>query len=146
MLISDQSDNPVLCSRWHVVDQATINRFAEVTGDDQFIHVDRERAKQSDFGTTIAHGFLALSLVPALFFEATAGCETDAVTINYGLDRLRFTAPIPSECKIRARFDLVSRTARSSNETLLKYAVTIQVEDREKPAMVADWLIVRRVQ
>jgi len=127
-----------------MVDQTMIDRFAEVTGDDQFIHVDHARAKLSGFDGTIAHGFLALALVPALFFEATARDDGDAVTINYGLDRLRFTAPIPSDCRIRARFDLVSRTVRSSTDTLLRYAVTIELEACDKPAMVADWLIVRR--
>ena len=146
MLKSVQSDSPAVWSRWHVVDQATIDRFADVTGDHQFIHVDKERAKQSGFDTTIAHGFLALSLVPALFFEVTLECEDNAVTVNYGLDRLGFVSPIPSDSKIRARFELVSRTPRSSAETLFKYAVTIEVEDRDKPAMVADWLIVRRLQ
>jgi acyl dehydratase len=144
MLASEGSGNRLLRSQWHVVDQATIDRFADVTGDHQFIHVDRVRAKESGFGSTIAHGFLALSLVPALFYEATAGSEPAAVTINYGLDRLRFTSPIPSDCRIRARFDLVNATARSPTETLLRYAVTIEVEDRDKPAMVADWLIVHR--
>lgn len=143
MLESSQSEHPIV-SQWHLVDQATIDRFADVTGDHQFIHVDRERAKQIGFGSTIAHGFLALSLVPAFFFEAVPEAEAGAVTVNYGLDRLRFTAPIPSDSKIRARFDVVSRTPRSQTETLIKYAVTIEVEDREKPAMVADWLIVRR--
>jgi acyl dehydratase len=146
MLELSQPDHPAFRSPWHLVDQATIDRFADVTGDHQFIHVDRERAKQSAFGSTIAHGFLALSLVPALFFEAVPAGDGDAVTVNYGLDRLRFTAPIPSDSRIRARFDLVSETARSPTETLLKYAVTIEVEARDKPAMVADWLIVRRVQ
>jgi acyl dehydratase len=145
MLETTQSEHPVV-SGWRLVDQATIDRFADVTGDHQFIHVDRERAKQIGFGSTIAHGFLALSLVPVLFFEAIPGSDGDAVTVNYGLDRLRFTAPIPSDSRIRARFDLVSETTRSPAETLLKYAVTIEIENRDKPAMVADWLIVRRVQ
>jgi acyl dehydratase len=144
MLESSQLEHPIL-SPWRLVDQATIDRFADVTGDHQFIHVDRERAKQSGFGSTIAHGFLALSLVPAFFFETVPDGDTGAMTVNYGLDRLRFTSPIPCDSKIRARFDLVSETARSASETLIKYAVTIEVENRDKPAMVADWLIVRRV-
>ena len=82
--------------------------------------------------------------MPAFFFEAVPDSDASVVTVNYGLDRLRFTAPIPSDSKIRARFDVVSRTPRSQTETLIKYAVTIEVENRDKPAMVADWLIVRR--
>jgi acyl dehydratase len=132
------------CSDWRAVDQTMIDRFAAVTGDDQFIHVDRQRAAQSVFGATIAHGFLALSLIPTLFKEAIAGGESGEVTINYGLDRLRFTAPIPSGARIRARFRLLSRIARSANEILLKYSVIVELENQEKPAMVADWLIVRR--
>lgn len=143
-MIPEKSDSPTLYSRWRVVGQDIIDRFAEVTGDNQFIHLDRERAKHSGFGATIAHGFLALSLVPALFMEARVGADERAIVINYGLDRLRFTAPIPSGSKVRARFDLVSRTLRSATETLLKYSVTLELENREKPAMVADWLIVNR--
>ena len=131
------------CSHWHVVDQATIGRFADATGDHQFIHVDPERAAAAGFGGTIAHGFLALSLVPALFYEAIPDCGSDATLVNYGLNRLRFTAPIPSGAKIRARFTLASETPRSASETLLDYVVTIEVENRDKPAMVADWLVVR---
>jgi acyl dehydratase len=145
MLESSQPDHPVF-SRWRLIDQAAIDRFADATGDHQFIHVDRIRAKQTPFGSTIAHGFLALSLVPSFFFETVADGDAGTVTVNYGLDRLRFTAPIPCDSKIRARFDLVDQTARSPSETLIKYAVTIEVENRDKPAMVADWLIVRRVQ
>jgi acyl dehydratase len=141
---ADAPEEEASCSNWHAVDQPTIDQFAAVTGDDQFIHLDQQRATQSVFGTTIAHGFLALSLVPTLFKEAIVGPESRAVTINYGIDRLRFTAPIPSGARIRARFKLLSRIARSANETLLKYSVIVELENQEKPAMVADWLIVRR--
>jgi acyl dehydratase len=144
MLESSQLEHSIL-SRWRLVDQATIDRFADVTDDHQFIHVDRERAKQSGFGSTIAHGFLALSLVPAFYFETVSADEAGAMTVNYGLDRLRFTSPIPCDSRIRARFELVSQSTRSAYETLVKYAVTIEIENRDKPAMVADWLIVRRV-
>jgi acyl dehydratase len=137
-------ETAVFYSRWRIVDQATIDRFAELTGDNQFIHVDEERAKRSGFDATIAHGFLALSLVPTLFSEAIVLPDEDAITINYGLDRLRFTSPIPNGSKVRARFDFISHTRRAPNETLLKYAVTLEVENQNKPAMVADWLIVKR--
>jgi acyl dehydratase len=138
----DAPEEDASCSDWVAIDQTMIDRFAAVTGDDQFIHVDRQRAAQSVFGGTIAHGFLALSLIPTLFKEAIG--KSGEVTINYGLDRLRFTAPIPSGARIRARFRLLSRIARSANEILLKYSVIVELENQEKPAMVADWLIVRR--
>jgi acyl dehydratase len=135
---------PAVASRWLTVDQATIDRFADATGDHQFIHVDPERAVRAGFGGTIAHGFLALSLVPALFFETVPGAG-DATVVNYGLDRLRFTAPIPSGSKLRARFAVAAQTPRSATDTLIRYAVTIEVEGGERPAMVADWLVVRRI-
>ncbi len=141
---ADGPEEVALCSNWRVVDQPMIDRFAAVTGDDQFIHVDPQRAAQSVFGATIAHGFLALSLIPVLFREAIVSAENPAVTINYGIDRLRFTAPIPSGARIRARFRLLSRIVRSTSEILFRYSVTIELENQEKPAMVADWLIVRR--
>lgn len=141
---ADGDEEVALCSNWHAVDQPMIDRFAAVTGDDQFIHVDPQRAAQSVFGVTIAHGFLALSLIPVLFREAVVSAESRVVTINYGIDRLRFTAPIASGARIRARFRLLSRIVRSTNEILFKYSVIVELENQEKPAMVADWLIVRR--
>jgi acyl dehydratase len=141
---ADGPEEEASCSEWHAVDQTTIDRFAAVTGDDQFIHVDPHGAAKSVFGGTIAHGFLALSLLPALFKEAIVSAEGRAVTINYGIDRLRFTAPIPSGARIRARFRLLSRIARAADESLLRYSVIVELENQEKPAMVADWLIVRR--
>jgi acyl dehydratase len=141
---ADGAEEVALCSNWRVVDQPMIDRFAVVTGDDQFIHVDPQRAAQSVFGATIAHGFLALSLIPVLFREAIVSAESRALTINYGIDRLRFTAPIPSGARVRARFRLLSRIVRSTNEVLFKYSVIVELENHEKPAMVADWLIVRR--
>lgn len=144
MSSQDPSGEPAAVSQWHVVDQATIDCFADATGDHQFIHVDPERARKAGFGGTIAHGFLALSLVPALFWEAMAGRDPDATIVNYGLDRLRFTAPIPSGSRVRARFVTVGRAERSPTDTLIKYGVTMEVEGHEKPAMVAEWLVVRR--
>jgi acyl dehydratase len=141
---ADGPEEVALCSNWRVVDQPMIDRFAAVTGDDQFIHVDPQRAAQSGFGATIAHGFLALSLIPVLFREAVVSAENPAVTINYGVDRLRFTAPIPSGARIRARFRLLSRIVRSTNEILFKYSMVVELENQDKPAMVAEWLIVRR--
>jgi acyl dehydratase len=141
---ADGPEEEASCSEWRAVDQTTIDRFAAVTGDDQFIHVDPQGAAKSVFGGTIAHGFLALSLLPALFKEAIVSAEGRAVTINYGIDRLRFTAPIPSGARIRARFRLLSRIARAADESLLRYSVIVELENQEKPAMVADWLIVRR--
>ncbi|MDC7785678.1 MaoC family dehydratase [Rhodoplanes sp. TEM] len=144
MSSSGPADAAAAVSLWHVVDQATIDRFADATGDHQFIHVDPERARQAGFGTTIAHGFLGLSLVPALFWEAVPGDEEGVVIVNYGLDRVRFTAPVPSGSRVRARFEQVGRERRSPTDTLIKYAVTLEIEGGDKPAMVAEWLIVRR--
>jgi acyl dehydratase len=126
-------------SDWLVVDQDRIDAFADATDDHQWIHVDPERAAEGPFGTTIAHGFLTLSLTVAL----TSGIELDmgnpSMGINYGLDRVRFTGPVPSGSRIRARVVLDS-VSEQGGGIQVKRAVTIEREDDERPAMVAETL------
>jgi acyl dehydratase len=124
-------------SDWFIVDQARIDDFADATDDHQWIHVDADSAARGPFGTTIAHGFLTLSLTVAL----TAGVELDVgepkMGINYGLDRVRFTAPVPSGSRIRARVTLAS-VEEAGGGLQVKRIVTIEREDEERPAMVAE--------
>lgn len=127
-------------SDWMTIDQARIDAFAAVTDDHQFIHVDPSRAAQTQFGGTIAHGFLILSLLAPLVFQATPPTPTGAMTVNYGFEKVRFVAPVPAGANIRARFFLKSCSARSSTQTLLTYLVTVEIQGQEKPALVADWL------
>jgi acyl dehydratase len=125
-------------SAWHAVTQQQIDDFARVTGDDQWIHIDAERARrESPYGTTIAHGFLTVSLLPILSREAI-GLKSK-MGVNYGFNRLRFTGAVPSGSRVRARFALHSiKDVEGGVE--IAWNVTVEVEGREKPALVAEWL------
>jgi len=120
---------------WVEVDQARIDAFAAATDDHQWIHVDPERAAAGPFGTTIAHGYLTLALLPAFLqevFEPDAG-----LTLNYGLNRVRFTAPVPVGSRLRAQFEVVS-AAEIEGGVQLVLAATVEREGAEKPACVAE--------
>ncbi len=129
-------------SGWVIVSQAMIDRFADVTHDRQFIHTDPARAAlESPFGGTIAHGFLTLSLASRLSREAIDAMPGQTAGLNYGLDRVRFMTPVRSGDRIRGRFRLASVRRHKSNGLLRKIALTIEIENCARPAMVADWLI-----
>jgi len=128
-------------SDWITVDQSMIDAFARVTGDDQWIHVDPERAKnESIFGRTIAHGFLTLSLLSRFSREALRIGGAFRMRINYGLNRVRFTAPVPEGSRIRGKFTLqaVEDIARGYQ---IVWLATVEVEGSAKPALIAEWLV-----
>ena len=128
-------------SSWVTVDQAKIDAFAEVSGDHQFIHVDPERARaESPFGGTVAHGFLTLGLLSAMAYDALPGFAGLRTRINYGFDRIRFLAPVPSGARLRARFHLLEAEERKLNELTLSYEVAVEIEGADTPALVAIWL------
>ena len=127
-------------SRWIEVDQARIDAFADITEDRQFIHVDPEAAKATPFGGTIAHGFLTLSLLSAMSYDAVPPLENVAMGVNYGFDKLRFLAPVMSGSKVRGRFRLLSAEDKGGGRWLLKQEVTVEIEGAEKPALIAEWL------
>jgi acyl dehydratase len=128
-------------SAWHRLNQERIDAFANVTEDRQFIHVDPERASaEAPFGGTIAHGFLTLSMLAVMGQEALPRIEGRAMGINYGFDRVRFLAPVPAGARVRGRFVLADVTMRSPREVLLRYDVSVEVENQSKPALVAEWL------
>jgi len=130
-------------SNWHVVSQDMIDRFADVTSDHQFIHVDPERAKkETPFGGAIAHGYLTLSLLAPMSYEALPQIEGRAMGINYGLDKVRFLTPVPAGSRVRAHFKLKEATTRSEKEVLLKNEVTVEIEGADKPAIYAESLSV----
>jgi len=133
------------CSGWRAVTQAMIDRFADATDDHQFIHVDKERAAQTPFGTTIAHGFLTLSLLSTLAYEALPALEGQKLGINYGFDKVRFMAPVKSGQKVRARFVLSDAEIRPSGRLVFRYAVTLEIENNKKPALTADWITIAMV-
>ena len=126
---------------WFEVDQERINNFAEATGDFQYIHVDEERAAETPFGATIAHGFLTLSLLSNLSsMSGGIKLENSVMGINYGLNKVRFLNPVKVNSKIRARFELISAEEKKPNHYLLKHNVTVEIEGEEKPALIAEWL------
>ncbi len=123
-------------SAWLVVDQARIDRFAEATGDRQWIHVDPVRAAAGPFGTTIAHGYLTLSLLPELFASGFA-IDDVKMGVNYGLNRVRFPTPVPSGSRLRARFRLLGYEPLPGGAQLSVEA-TVEIEGAGKPACVAE--------
>lgn len=124
-------------SDWLLIDQQRINQFADATGDHQWIHVDVERAKAGPFGGTIAHGFLTLSLLPAFFATAFEIKETRS-GLNYGLDKVRFMAPVLVNSRLRAQFRLMEWTALKGGGAQLKTEMTVECEGAEKPACIAE--------
>ena len=124
-------------SPWVEIAQARIDQFAEATGDFQWIHVDQERAKQSPFGGTIAHGFLTLSMLPKLS-ESTFEFSDRKMGVNYGLNKVRFTSPVPAGAKIRGRFVLAKYEKIEGNGVQTTWSVTIEREGGDKPVCVAE--------
>ena len=127
-------------SEWVTISQEMIDRFAEATGDYQWIHVDRERAKTSPFGTTIAHGFLTLSLVPRLIDEVYQVGKV-AARLNYGCNKVRFTQPVPSGSRIKAQIRL-AEVAETPKGVRVTSEATIAVEGSDRPACIAELVAV----
>lgn len=127
-------------SGWIAVGQERISAFADATEDRQFIHVDPDAAAQTAFGGTIAHGFLTLSLLSRMAAEAMLIPDNVKLVVNYGLDRVRFIAPVPSGSRIRGRFVLDSIDDKAVGQYLLRHSVTVEIEGQEKPALTAQWL------
>jgi acyl dehydratase len=128
-------------SDWHEITQDLIDRFAGVTGDDQFIHVDPARAAaETPFGGTIAHGFLTLSLLSQFGREALPAIKGRTMGINYGFGQIRFLSPVRSGARVRGRFTLSSLERRAERQILLRHAVTVEIEEVAKPALAAEWL------
>jgi acyl dehydratase len=125
-------------SDWITIDQSQIDMFADATDDHQWIHVDEERAKAGPFGTTIAHGFLTLSLLPSLIKQIYA-VENVKMGINYGLNKVRFTSPVPVGSKVRGTIDLVDVSDVNGGVQVVN-KVVVEIEGAERPALVAEWL------
>lgn len=129
-------------SDWALIDQEKINAFAEVTYDPYFIHTDPARAeKETQFGGTIAHGFLTLSMLSAMAYDALPDIRGRTVGMNYGFDKIRFLSPVPSGSRIRARFKIAS-VQRKPGQAVVKYGVTVEIEGKDKPALAAEWLTI----
>ena len=126
-------------SPWVEIEQERIDLFAKATEDFQWIHVDPKRAKDSPFGGTIAHGFLTLSMLPKLS-ESTFEFSDRKMGVNYGLNKVRFTAPVPAGAKIRGRFTLAKYEPIAGNGVQTTWSVSIEREGADKPALVAEWI------
>ena len=129
----------IAVSPWLEVTQERIDTFARAIDDFQWIHVDRERAKRSSFGGTIAHGFLTLSLLSHLS-ERTFGFAGRKMGVNYGLNRVRFTSPVTSGSRVRARFTLAKFEPIEGNGVQVTWSVAVEIDGAAKPALVAEWL------
>jgi acyl dehydratase len=129
----------VAVTDWLPVSQEHIDEFADATGDDQWIHVDRERAaRESPYRTTVAHGFLTLSLLPH-FLKQAVEIQGARMGINYGLNRVRFTGPVPAGSRVRARFVLAA-AERIEGGVQTAWSVTVEREGEAKPVLVAEWV------
>lgn len=145
--IADFLGKEVGLTDWIEINQAQINKFADATGDHQYIHVHEERAAETPFGATIAHGFLTLSLLSKLSsMNGGVKLKNSVMGINYGLDKVRFVSPVKVNSRIRARFELVSAEEKKPKHYLLKHNVTVEIEGVEKPALIAEWLGMTVVQ
>src|SRR6201985_1029032 len=128
-------------SSWHVVDQGRINVYADVIEDHQFIHIDPERAKrETPFGTTVAHGFLTMSLMSIMSYEVMPVIEGTTMGVNYGFDKLRFISTVRSGSRVRGSFVLAEAKLRKPKELQPRTSVTVEIEGEAKPAIVADWI------
>jgi len=126
------------CSDWLVIDQSRIDQFADCTGDHQFIHVDPEQASQTPFGSTIAHGFLSLSLMPMLMESIMIMPENLKMAVNYGLDSLRFIQPVKVGSRVRLVLGLVEVHEKNPGQWLLKAKAVMEIEGQAKPAYIAE--------
>ena len=139
--LTAQIGQEVGVSNWITVDQAMIDQFAATTHDDQWIHIDPERAaRDTPFGSTIAHGFLTLSLASRFAYDCFEELPGQSMSINYGFDRLRFVSPVQAGHQIRGRFKLKCVSLRKPTELLRSVELTIEIDGQTAPAIVAEWL------
>ena len=127
-------------SPWILIDQQSINTFADVTGDHQFIHVDPAAAAQTPFGGTVAHGFLTLSLLSQMAASVMYVPDNLKMVVNYGFEKVRFIAPVRSGRRVRGRFTLARMEEKKPGQWQFLHAVTVEIEDEERPALQADWI------
>ncbi|MEL6946985.1 MAG: MaoC family dehydratase [Pseudomonadota bacterium] len=128
-------------TRWFTLDQSRIDAFAEVTEDWQFIHCDPSRAAaETPFGGTIAHGFLSLSMLSAMSYDTERPLENTEMAINYGFNKIRFTAPVKEGARVRAKFITRAVEEKPNNGVLITRGVTVEIDGESRPALTAEWL------
>jgi acyl dehydratase len=138
--IQERVGTEIGVSDWILIDQARIDAFAEITEDHQFIHVDPERAAKTPFRGTVAHGFLTLSLLSRMADGVMLHPESLRMAVNYGFERVRFMAPVKSGKRVRGHFQLATADEKRASQWQITYQVTVEIEDEEKPALIADWI------
>lgn len=130
---------------WHTISQEAINQFADCTLDHQFIHVDPEKAKDTPFGTTIAHGFLSLSMLSHFAEQYSVIIDGFYMGLNYGFDKVRFMSPVKVNSRIRARAKILDIEETKAGQYRVKTQVTIDIEGEDKPALIAEWISMQLV-
>jgi acyl dehydratase len=138
--LSAQVGQVVGSSEWITITQAQLQQFADATGDQQWIHTDPQRAKSGPFGTTIAHGFLTLSLLPQ-FFEKAIAVKNARMAVNYGLNKVRFLAPVPVDSRLRAHFKLLKSDPIDGNGMQMLWEMSVEREGHTKPVCIAESLL-----
>lgn len=138
--LAGQVGQEVGVSKWIDIPQSAIDAFADITHDHQFIHIDPVKAKMTPFGGTIAHGFLTVSMLSAMAYDALPEIERRAMGVNYGFDKLRMISPVKAGAKIRGRFVLKALDSKNAQQHQTTYTVTVEIEGSDKPALVADWI------
>jgi acyl dehydratase len=127
-------------SDWFLIDQERINRFADITEDHMFLHVNPEAAAATPFGGTIAHGLLTLSMMPVMAYQAVPGVSGTRMGVNYGYNKVRFMAPVKSGKRIRGRFTVKAVEPQSGGRIQIVHDATIEIEGESKPALAAEWI------
>ncbi|MBU3002013.1 MaoC family dehydratase [Paraglaciecola arctica] len=127
-------------SQWFTITQDQIDSFADATHDHQFIHIDPIKAKETPFGSTIAHGFLSLSLLSAIAYDAGLHIENAVMGLNYGFDKIRFLQPVKVNSKIRGHMVLANVLEKRPGQFLLTWDITVEIDSEDKPALTAQWL------
>lgn len=144
--VSDYVGHQTEPTEWLKMEQSRIDAFADVTLDHQFIHVDPDKAKQTPFGATIAHGFLTLSLLSHFAESFGATIQGVVMGINYGFDKVRFLNPVKVNSEIRAQATIMDITEKNPGQFMIKYEVTVEIKGEDKPALLAEWLTMQVVQ
>jgi acyl dehydratase len=138
--LPDYVGKTVGTSSWFTITQAQINTFGDATHDHQFIHVDPIKAKETPFGGTIAHGFLSLSLLSAISYEAGLQLENMTMGLNYGFEKIRFLQAVKVNNKVRGKMSLTEFTEKRPGQFLFNWLVEVEIEGETKPALTAQWL------
>ena len=138
--LKDHIGQTVGTSIWFAIHQDRIDCFADATDDHQFIHTDREKAAEGPFGTTIAHGFLSLSMLSAMLYDGGPEIAGEVMSVNYGFDKIRFLSPVPVGARIRACFVRVDVIPRGEIAMDTRFDVTVESDGQEKPTLVANWI------